>query len=792
MKRKILNLITFLMFFTSVFSQNKLKVNVFDTNEKTPIAGALVYLQDGTKFYAANTDEFGSIEFKKMPKDIYSIKVRYVGYDEYSSQLNVYKDTSLTIYLAQNQANELDKIIVSSTRAKQNSPISLVNINKEEIRRNNNAQDVPQLLKNLPSIITTTDAGNGVGYTGMWIRGTDVTRINVTINGIPLNDPESHGVYWVDVPNLMDITDNLQIQRGVGSSTMGAGAFGASINIRTNRINTKPYSDLLSSFGSFGTYKTSIGVGTGLLNNHFVFEGRYTKTHSNGYIDNAWANTNSIYLAATFQDDKTIVKASIFKGFEETYQAWGGVPKDSLKTHRTFNPYKYENEIDHYEQNHANIHIIRSISKDVTINLTGFYVGGKGYYEQFKENQKYSKYALEPIIVVLDTIKRTDLIRRKWLDNDFFGANYNVNIEKENFAITLGGQWNNYLGGHFGEIIWMKYAGNYPKGIRWYDNNGIKNDVNVFAKADYKFLDKLTIYADLQYRRVNYKVSGIDDDLTYLDILQHYNFFNPKAGAVFQLNDNIMFYASYSVANREPKRSDFTDAPQDKMPKSEQLKDIEVGFRIHTNSYNAEINFYNMDYKDQLILTGQINDVGEPIVTNVPKSYRRGVELIFSTKITSWFTWSANATFSKNIIQNFTEYVDNWDTWVQQVNNLGNTNIAFSPEIIANNIITIKPLKKLEIDFISKYVSRTYLDNTSSLERSLKPYFVNDLNIRYSIVNKYLNSLTVSLQVFNLLNEDYITNAWVYSYISGGQRYFDAGYFPQAFRNYMLNISFRF
>lgn len=780
------------MFYTSIFSQNKIKVSVYDAKENTPIAGALVFLQDGSKFYASNTDEFGFFEFKKLLKDSYTLKVRYVGYDEYSAMLKLNADTSIAVYLLPNSANELDKIIVSSTRAKQNSPISVVSMSKEEIQRNNNAQDVPLLLRNLPSVTTTTDGGNGVGYTGMWIRGTDITRINVTVNGIPLNDPESHGVYWVDVPNLMDITDNLQIQRGVGTSTLGAGAFGASINIRTNRINNKPYADLQSSFGSFNTFKQSIGIGTGLLNNHFVFEGRYTNTKSDGYIDNAWAKTNSLYLAGTYTSDKTMIKSTFFKGFEETYQAWSGVPKDSLKSHRTFNPYSYENEIDHYQQTHANVHIIRKLSNFLTTNITAFYIHGQGYYEQFKEDQKLSKYGLFPIVIVNDTIRKTDLIRRKWLDNDFYGFNYNFNFQKNNFGLILGGQWNNYIGGHFGEILWMKYAGNNSIRTKWYNNTGVKNDVNTFLKLDYKFFNKLTIFADFQYRIVNYNINGVDDDLTKLDILKKYNFFNPKAGAFFEINKNIMIFASYNIANREPKRSDFTDAQQDKLPKSEKLNDFEAGFKIKNDNYLLELNFYNMDYKDQLILTGEINDVGEPIVTNVPKSFRRGIELLFSAKITSWLNWNGNTTLSKNKIENFTEYVDDWDNYTQISKNLGQTNIAFSPEIIANSIFVLKPLKGLDFEFISKYVSRTYLDNTSSVERSLEPYFVNDIAIRYSIVNKFFNNFSISLQIFNIFNEDYITNAWVYSYYTGGERYLDAGYFPQAFRNYMLNVNFRF
>jgi iron complex outermembrane receptor protein len=795
MKRLIFFYLFLLICFSKISAQYKIAGKIFDQN-KNPLPGAVITLNN--KHYTSS-DALGYFSFKNLKKGEYLLKIQYIGFTQVTKKINLKNDVFLNIQMTPNNQNELDQVIVSSVRTNNKSPFVYTNIQRKEIQQNNIGQDIPFILKTTPSIVINSDAGNGVGYTSMTIRGTDITRINVTINGVPLNDPESHGVWWVDIPDLASSINSIQIQRGVGTSTNGAGAFGASINLKTNSISKNPYTILSNSYGSFNTYKNTINIGSGTLGKHFVFNARLSREHSDGYIDRAWANLKSFYLSGTYFDKNTIIKAIVFSGFEETYQAWNGVPKDSLKTHRTYNLYTYDNQIDHYIQTHYQIHIVRKINNNFKFNLASFFIKGGGYYEQYKKNQNYSDYGLKNVIINNDTITKTNLIRRKWLDNDFFGLNYNLFYTSSNLNITLGGSWNKYIGYHFGRIIWMQYAQNTPIRYQWYKNLGLKYDFDTYLKTNYSINSNLNLYSDIQYRIVNYTISGSDDDLSLLNQTHPYKFFNPKLGLNLKINNNSRIYTSFAIANREPKRSDFIDAPANKIPKSEKLMDYELGYNISSHKFSFQANLYYMDYKNQLILTGKINDVGAPIVTNAPKSFRRGIELAAGAELTSFLSWNANLTLSQNKILNFTEYVDNWNYWddpknqpMQYSHYLGTTDISFSPNIIASNILTLKISKYLNINLISKYVGRQFIDNTSSIERSLDPYFVSDAQISTSFSTKFIKNIQLKLRINNIFNKMYETNAWVYSYYYNGQRLEENGYFPQAGTNFLLNLFIKF
>lgn len=770
-------------------------------NAQVKVTGT-VYGQDSIKIYGAKvsidgktviSDKNGNFEFQNVTKNKkLLLTVEATGYEQYKEFKTFNSDFVLNVYLIP-QVTELNEVVISAVRAPKNAPFAYTTIKADEIEKENIGQDIPYIIKTVPSVIYSSDAGTGIGYTNMFIRGVDITRINVTINGVPLNDPESHGVWWVDVPDIASSSNSIQIQRGVGTSTNGTGAFGASLNIQTNQLNNKAYSQIDLSYGSFNSYRATAKFGTGKINNHFIFEGRVSKIHSDGYIDRAWANLNSFQLSGAYVNKNTIVQAIVSSGLEKTYQAWYGVPKDSLLTNRTYNYYTYDNEIDHYTQTHYQFIVNHKFSDKLILNSTSFLVRGYGYYEQYKDAENYSDYGLKPVVVNTDTIFSTDLIRRKWLDNDFFGENMNLFYNpSKNLKFVLAGSFNRYIGDHFGRIIWMQYAGNIPVRKEWYRNTGYKNDFNTFFKTMYK-LDKLYIYADLQYRKVLYTAKGIDDDLSTISLNHSYNFFNPKLGLNYEFNKKHSVYASVAVAHREPKRSDFIDAPTDKTPLPERLTDYELGYNFSSAQNALQVNLYYMDYTNQLILTGQINDVGTPIVTNAPKSFRRGVELIYQQRL-SFLTWNANLTLSQNKILNFTEYVDNWDYWDDPANNdyqitsnLGTTDISFSPSIIASSTIEFNLTKFMNLDFISKYVGRQYIDNTSSIERSLDPYFVNDIRL-----NTHFKSIDFGISVNNVFNEMYETYAWVYSYYYQGKRYAMDGYFPQAGRNYMLNLKIKF
>ena len=700
----------------------------------------------------------------------------------------------------------IEQVNINALRASENTPVTFTNISKNKIEEQNLGQDIPYLLSNTPSIVTTSDAGSGIGYTGFRLRGTDQTRINVTINGVPLNDPESQGVWWVNMPDFATSIENIQIQRGVGTSTNGAASFGASINLKTNVLRTKAYAKTNNSFGSFRTLKNNIEFGTGLINNKFSFDGRLSRISSDGYIDRATSDLKSFYISGGYYGNNNVLKAIVFSGKEKTYQAWNGVPLNFLEDTdlRTYNSYTYENEIDNYGQTHYQLHFNKQLNSKTNYNIALHYTKGAGYYEQFKSDESLSDYGLSNIIIGHDTLKETDLIRRKWLDNDFYGTIFSLNKTINKVKLTLGGGWNKYFGRHFGEIIWAEFASNSEIREKYYNNDASKKDFNIYAKFDFKIDENFNLFIDLQNIQVNYSFMGYDENLYNIKQSEKFNFFNPKLGLFYNLNKNKSAYASFAIANKEPNRNDFVESSINSRPKHETLYDTEIGYNLNYDNFNISLNSYYMIYKDQLVLTGEINDVGAYTRTNIDYSERKGIEIEIHYKLNEKLIFSGNATISKNKISNFTEFIDNWDTWGQEKIDYEDTDISFSPNLIWSSMIDYKITENLNIQFISKYVGEQFIDNTSSDDRKLDSYLTHNKRIIYDLNSKIFETFRITLQLNNILNKNYTNNAWVYRFITNSfdptqtdpyinknkeGSYDMAGYFPQAGRNFLIGIS---
>ena len=725
----------------------------------------------------------------------------------YAQLDTTHTDTTLT----------LDGIEVQATRASERAPMSYNTISKEELSKNNVGVDLPYLLDQTPSVVVTSDAGAGIGYTGIRVRGSDATRINVTINGIPINDAESQGVFWVNMPDLATSTEDIQIQRGVGASTNGGSAFGATINIRTNSVKAAPYGEIANTYGSFNSRRHSIAFGTGLFNNHWILEGRLSHILSDGYIDRASSNLKSYSFTGTYIRGNTLIRFNTFAGHERTYQAWGGVPINYIDTNRTYNPYTYANEVDNYQQTHYQLHANHSFSSRLTANIALHYTKGGGYYEQYKAGEKFSKYGLENVVVGNDTITKTDLIRRRWLDNDFYGLVYSLHYTARRFNITLGGGWNNYTGAHFGEVIWAKYASNSTNTYRYYDNNATKLDGNTFVKVQYQPTEQLYIYADVQHRLVQYEFLGYNNRRENVTQQAQLHFFNPKVGATYQIDKHQHVFASLAVGNREPNRDDYTQSTPASRPKPETLYDAEAGYQLRARQWAFNANAYYMYYVNQLILTGALNDVGAYIRTNAAKSYRTGIELQATWQPNKRLRWAANATLSQNKIVQLTEYVDVWDDGTQAQFQHQNTDIAFSPNLIAGSELAYTLIDRTHSNhtrqlftaaWISKYIGKQYLDNTQSSERMLAGYWVNDLRLAYSLRNLLCKDISLTFMLRNFLHARYSSNGFVYRYQSAGYDprpddpytqasnqtgfYNQIGLYPQAGINFFLGLTIKF
>ena len=681
------------------------------------------------------------------------------------------------------KVNQLDDVLVSAVRVTSKIPVSFSNMDKKEIKYRNLGQDIPVLMNYMPSVVTTSDAGNGVGYTGIRVRGSDATRVNVTINGIPYNDAESQGTFWVNMPDFASSVESLQLQRGVGTSTNGAGAFGASLNLLTDSYARKATGEISSSAGSFNTIKNTVKFSTGLLNDHFEIAGRLSTIKTHGYIDRGSADLKSYFLQGTYVGKTTLIKALVFGGTEKTYQSWNGIDAETLNTNRTFNSagmytddagnvHFYDNETDNYNQDHYQLHWSESISDKWSTNLAFHYTKGKGYYENYKEDEPVEGYGpIKPTKTVEDDngnlVPVTDLIRQKWLDNDFYGTTFSAKYITEKLNVILGGGWNKYEGDHFGKVIWAQYSDQSALGAHYYDDYSSKTDGNVFAKANYQFTEKLSFYGDLQYRNVKYKANSKETGL----VDDNFNFFNPKAGLNYAFNEKNTLYFSYARANREPNRTDYEGGNV----KPEKLNDFELGWRFNSEKFQLNSNLYYMGYKDQLILTGRLDDVGNPIRANTEKSYRLGFEFDATIALSEKFTLRPNFTLSSN--KNVDLAVDG--------EFYGTTKIAYSPEVIAGNVIVYKPMERLYLSLLQKYVGEQYMNNIELPAAKLADYFVNDFNASYEIKPKTIfQSITITALVNNIFDKKYVSNGamWdVYPY-----------YYPQAGTNFLIGLSLKF
>ena len=673
------------------------------------------------------------------------------------------------------KVNQLDEVLVSAVRVTSKTPVSFSNLDKKELKFRNLGQDIPILMNFLPSVVTTSDAGNGVGYTGIRVRGSDATRVNVTINGIPYNDSESHGTYWVNMPDFASSVESLQLQRGVGTSTNGAGAFGASLNMLTDSYSDKASGEIANSFGSFNTQKHTVKFSSGLMNDHFEIAGRLSTLKSDGYVDRGASDLKSYFLQGTYVGKTTLIKALAFGGKEKTYQSWYGIDGETLANNRTFNfagmftdelgnARFYDNETDNYQQDHYQLHWNEKVSKNWNTNLAFHYTKGKGYYEEYVENQDFADYGLLP---VGGGVFATDLIRQKWLDNNFYGTTFSANYKDEKLDLIFGGGYNKYEGSHFGKVIWARYASQSELGDHYYDNFGSKTDGNVFAKANYQISEKLSLFGDLQLRNVHYKVDSPETG----SVNDNFNFFNPKAGLNYTINSKSALYLSYARANREPNRTDYEGGNA----KPEKLNDFEIGWRYAADKIKFNSNIYYMAYKDQLILTGKLDDVGSPIRSNSEKSYRLGLEVDATIAVSDQIIIRPNFTLSRN--KNIDLNVAGED--------YGTKDISYSPSVIAGNIIVYKPTENFQISLLQKYVGKQYMNNIELADAKLASYFVNDLNVAYEIKPKSVfKSIIITGLVNNVLDKKYVSNGYmwdVYPY-----------YYPQAGINFLAGLTLKF
>lgn len=810
-------LATFILLSISATAQHRLSGTVRDAQNHKPLPGASVLITENKKVTVC--DAWGHYEFTDLPTGNYTVRISFVGYSELSESLQVTENKSKDFEISEG-AILTDEVVVNATRANEKTPTTFSSIQKDQIQKQNFGQDLPFLMNWTPSVVTTSDAGTGVGYTGVRIRGSDATRVNVTINGIPYNDSESMGTFWVNIPDIASSTQSIQIQRGVGTSTNGAGAFGATVNLQTNKRNDEPYAEVTNAFGSFNTRRHALNFGTGLLNGKWVFDGRLSRIASDGFIDRAFADLQSYYFAGGYYGRNTIFKAIMFGGKERTYQSWYGVPESRLRNDteamlttaanegwndvqtahllrsdsRRFNPYTYDNQVDDYRQDHYQLHFSQNLAADINLNVALHYTPGQGFYEEFRYDNDFEDYGLSPVVIDNANIASTDLIRRRWLDNDFYGSTYSVTVDKSTWSLVVGGGWNRYLGDHFGEITWAQIS-NFPQGYHYYFNKGEKTDLNNYVKLNFDLTSRLNGFVDLQVRNLKYQANGIDNRRSAFQIDQHYNFFNPKLGLTFTLSGTDQLYGSYAVANREPVRDDFVDNPG-KTPKHETMGNFEAGWRNTGAAHRLQVNYYLMRYKNQLVLTGEINDVGASVRTNVDKSYRMGIEVDGLVKLSKRLTWNANMALSRNKILEFNEvlydYGADFDEYTVVEKRYENTDISFSPSVIVGSSITCNAFKNFDVTLLTKFVGQQFMDNTSNETRSLDAYFVNDFRLSYAWRPRFVKEINFSILVNNLLNEMYESNGYTYGYLAGPAVYRENYYFPQAGTNLMTMVSLKF
>lgn len=790
-----------------IFGQARLS-GVVHSQDGEALHGASLVLEESLRIAYSRSD--GGFDFGNLPRGTYVLRTSYLGYETRRDTLTV-EDRDLQLDIALVPRSFLSgEVVVEATRLSENSPGTFETLTQEDIAKRNLGQDIPYLLALTPSMVTTSDAGAGVGYTGLRIRGSDQTRINLTVNGVPINDPESQVVVWVNMPDLATSLNSVQIQRGLGSSTNGSGAFGASINMETGDVPSEGGGLISNSFGSFNTRKHTVEFNTGRLKNGFAAEGRLSSIQSDGYIDRATSDLKSYYLSAGYFGEKTMVKAVSFAGAQETYQSWYGTPESRVKgdreemlahaeregyspeqisnllnSGRTYNHYLYENEVDNYTQSHYQLHVGHAFSDKLRLNLAGHYTRGDGFFEQYKAGEDILEDFGKPYPVIGgDTVMESDFIIRRWLANDFYGGTYALKYVHGNSNFTLGGGLHFYRGDHFGEILWADSAVNVTHGERYYDGVGNKDDYSVYGKWEH-VLDRWNFMLDLQLRSVEYETFGIDNDLTHYDVSRNYLFFNPKLGVRHDIDDRQHVYAYFGRGHREPVRNDFIDADPGETPRHETLNNLELGYGFETPSFGAKVNGYLMHYENQLVLTGALNDTGNPIRENVDRSYRAGFELQAAWRVFDRLMWSANFTYSRNKITEFEYHLGG------EMMELGETDISFSPEIIAANNFVWMPVKGLELALSTKYVGEQFLDNTSDRGKMIDAYTVSDFRAGYTIKGKFFDEVRINLLVNNIFDAEYSSNGYTYSYVYNGV-VTENFYYPQAGTNFLIGLDLVF
>ncbi|HEY6974925.1 MAG TPA: TonB-dependent receptor plug domain-containing protein [Chitinophagaceae bacterium] len=790
--KKLLGTIAILMITTASIAQITISGKVVD-KQNQPLQNASVKLStEGKKEKVIITNDQGFFKFSHIDTNTNAkLIIQYVGMKTYEENFSATENRTFNIVL-QNLAYFLEPLEVKAIRVSDKSPFTKMDITKQQLEKINLAQDIPFLLNQTPSVTVNSDAGNGVGYTAIHIRGTDAARINVTLNGIPYNDAESQGTYFVDLPDFASSVNSIQVQRGVGTSTNGAAAFGATINMSTNEFHEHPYAESNNSYGSFNTWKNTIKVGSGLIGDHFTVDARLSRIISDGYIDRASSNLQSFYISSAYTAKKTSMRLNIFSGKEKTYQAWYGVPHDSLQTNRTYNPAgtekpgePYDNQTDNYWQKHYQLFFNQSLNPNFSLNVASFLTRGYGYYEEYKAQQLYAGYGLENVVINEDTIATTDLVRQRWLDNYFYGQIFSLQYKKAKNELTLGGSWTKYDGKHYGTVIWSAMGG-IPKDYKYYDYPATKTDANIYVKWMHELTTNWSLFADMQYRNVNHKMNGFEGSPD-LFVHRKFNFFNPKAGINYY-NKGLHAYISYALAHREPNRDDFQASPS-QQPTYETLHDFELGAEKKTSRYNYAATFYYMLYNNQLVLTGKINDVGSYTRVNVPGSYRAGFELQGGVVVSNWLNASANLTLSRNKIKSFTEFIDNYDDDKQTAAQHTNTAISFSPAVIGGGVINILPFQNAGFSLSGKYVGKQYLDNTQNNNRSLEAYYTQDVRFNYQLKDLIFSEWNLILQVNNIFNRRYEPNGYTYPYIYGGELINDNYYYPMAGTNFMVAIN---
>ena len=815
------HLICLLFLFISLVSFGQTVQGTISDESGKPLENVLIEKLNTADNSIIYSDQNGRFSIDLNGHSDVKIRISALGFEDKIIGVNGSNSAEIAVVLV-STSYLLEGADVIATWADEKTPMSFTHVTEEEIVSENLGQDVPYVLRWTPSAVVTSDAGTGIGYTGIRIRGTDPSRINVTINGIALNDGESQGVFWVDLPDFLSSADDIQILRGVGTSTQGAGAFGATINLNTLYTKREPFAKLSGSIGSFNTRKGNISFGTGLLNERFVVEGRLSKISSGGYIDRSTADLTSFYLSGEYLGEKQSLKLLAFQGHEITDQAWWGVPIQYIdnEEQRTFNPGGdrgdgtfHDNQVDDYQQTHLQAHYNFSLSQNADLNIKFNYTHGEGFFEEYRIDDGLSSYGIDPIVIGGMELNSSDLIRRRWLDNDLLVGLFSINTYVgKGLKLTIGGGAHFYSGRHFGEVIWSRYAGDSNINQVYYDNDADKKDFNLFGKTNYAISDKLSAYLDLQVRRIDYDFFGPDRNGNFLDRSVSHNFFNPKAGLFYDLGNQGALYASFAVAGHEPNRRDYTDSSPDSEPKAEKLYNTEIGFKKQWSTVQFGLNVYHMLYDDQLVLTGQLNDVGAATRFNVEDSYRAGIELQAAWKHSSGVYIEGNATLSRNKISSFQEGIDNWETGIQEIINHEDTDLSFSPSAISSLSLGYrsKPLgnkASFGIALQNKYVSKQYIDNTSNDAAALDAYSFSNIRL-HLLLKEFLSSeLRIDVQVNNIFGALYETNAWTYRFISpgydpvpfdpyaraeGNNVYNLTGYYPQAGRNYMIGLNLAF